>query len=109
MSEIEIIAKRVVAFDAKAKVGGGYKLKHEPCSYALIVKYLLDRKDMTYKHLGVRLGNITAQAVNHMLNRVPKSAYSENDLDKLCEIFKLEREFFDELDKRVEELLMEKR
>lgn len=109
MENIDIIAKRVVAFDAKAKVGGGYKLKHEPCSYAFIVKYLLDRKDMTYKQLGEKLGNITAQAVNHTLNRIPKSAYSDNDLDKLCEIFKLEREFFDELDKKVEELLLEKR
>ena len=109
MDKTDIIAKKIVSFDAKAKVGGGYKLKHEPCSYALIVKYLLDRKDMTYKHLGDKLGGVTAQAVNHMLNRIPKSAYSENDLDKLCEIFKIEREFLDELDKKVEELLLEKK
>lgn len=105
---IDKYAERILRFDAKKINAGGYKLTHEPCSYALVIKYLMYTKDMTYKQLGAYFNNITAQGINHLLNRTPKDRYSEEDIDKYCNALKVKRSFFIELCDKVEELMEQK-
>ena len=35
---IDLYAQRIMNFDARLKVGGGNKLKHSPCAYAMAIK-----------------------------------------------------------------------
>lgn len=107
MDKIEIDARRVINYDAKKIVGGGYKRVHEPCSYARVIKYLLYKFRMTFKDFGSGLGNLTAQGVNHILNRVPKDRYTDEDIDRYCKVLKINRAYFIKLSDKVEELLQQ--
>lgn len=105
--KIKLDALRVVNFNGQLKSGGGYKLGHHPCSYGLIIKYVLFCKKISYNTAGRLFGGITAQGVNHLLNRVPKERWRTEDIENYCAVLSINNDYFWDLNKEVE-LLMDK-
>ena len=100
-------ANRVVSYDAKHKIGGGYELAHKPSSYGLVIKYLLYTKKLTYAKASKMLG-ITAQGLNHMINRTEDDRFDEDVIDRYCNAFKINKQFFKDVASKVREILENK-
>lgn len=105
---IDLYAQRIMNFDARLKVGGGNKLKHSPCAYAMAIKYFMQQKGITFKMLGEHFNGITPQAINHLLNRTAKEQWTEEDIDRYCAALKINRTFFVNICEKLETLLAEK-
>ena len=57
-------ALKAINYDAKFRLGGGYDLKHKPCSCGIVLKWLLGIKKITYSAFAKQLNNTTAQNLN---------------------------------------------
>ena len=69
------------------------------------MKWLLGIKKITYSAFAKQLNNTTAQNLNYLINRVDKSRYYDEDIDRMCKILKIKREYFDDVCVAVEELM----
>lgn len=106
--EIQQEAKKVAKFKAQARKCGGYRLARKCNCYGLTLKYLFAKNNLTYKKVGNLLG-ITAQGVNHLVNRT--SEYNLEDtqyLEDLCKTLSIDYEYFNELCKEVRKLINDK-
>ena len=98
-------ARRVVRYDAKARVGGGYRLGHRPSSYGLVLKWLIKQRGMTYAEFARRYNGTTAQNLNNLINRVDESRFFEEDVERMCKVLKVSEEFFVDLANKVRTLM----
>ena len=98
-------AIRAINYDAKFRLGGGYDLKHKPCSCGIVLKWLLGIKKITYSTFAKQLNNTTAQNLNYLINRVDKSRFYEEDIERMCKILKVKKEYFDGVCSAVEEIM----
>lgn len=100
-------AKRAISYDAKHRVAGGYGLKHKPSCYGIVLKYLLYTKNLTYVKASKILG-ITAQGLNHMINRTEDDRFDELVVEHYCNAFKIDEQFFIDVVNKVRELLSDR-
>ena len=100
-----IDATKAFNFDAKARVGGGNKLSHKPCSYGIALKWLVHAKGMTYFQFAQRYNGTTGQNINHLINRCAKERFFEEDIEKMCTVLGVKQSYFYELCQNIEEML----
>lgn len=104
---MEKTAKIILAYDAKARVGGGYKLEHKPSSYGLVLKWLIKQRKMTYADFAKAYNGTTGQNVNNIINRVDKDRFFEEDVKQMCKVLGVKVSYFTRLANEVEELMGE--
>lgn len=102
---MERTAKIIVAYDAKARVGGGYKLGHQPSSYGLVLKWLIKQRKMTYDDFAKAYNGTTGQNVNNIINRTDKTRFFEENVVKMCEVVGVTVEYFTRLAEEVEKIM----
>lgn len=108
--KVETDALRAIKFSTRSgKIGkvhcGGYEMVHKPSCYGVAIKWILYIKKISYESFAKRLGNTTAQSVNHTLNRVPKEKFIEEDLRNMCKILEIKFDYFDKLCQNIEILM----
>lgn len=97
-------ARKILAYDAKARVGGGYGLGHEPSSYGLVLKWLIKQRRMTYADFASKYNGTTAQNINNLINRVSKDRFFEENIEDMCKVLDVSKEYFTDLAEKVEKL-----
>ncbi len=98
-------ASKALSYDAKFRLGGGYDLKHSPSSCGIVLKWLLGIKKITYSSFAKQLNNTTAQNLNYLINRVDRTRFYEENIEKMCRLLKINKDYFDEVCDAVEELM----
>ena len=101
------IARRVVRYDAKERVGGGFKLGHRPSSYGLVLKWLIKQRGMTYAEFARKYNGTTAQNLNNLINRVDESRFFEEDIARMCKVLRVKEDYFVDLAGKVKTLMEE--
>lgn len=100
-------AIRAVNFNGKLKNTGGNLLKHKPCCYGVALKWLISLKKMTYEQFGKKYNGSTGQNINHIINRADKSRFFVEDIEQMCKVLRVKKEYFMELSMKIEELMEE--
>lgn len=100
-------ASKALKYDAKFRLGGGYDLKHKPSSCGIVLKWILGVRKITYSTFAKQLNNTTAQNLNYLINRVDRSRFYEENIERMCAILKIQKEYFDDVCDAVEELMGE--
>ena len=95
----------VLKYDAKQRYSG-YDLSNKPCAYGMVLKYYFKKRGWSYKLAGEYL-NISAQGINHIVNRMPKDRYFEEDIERYCNAFGINQTHFLHLSEEVERLMEE--
>lgn len=98
---------KAIRYNAKLRVGGGYELKHKPSSYGIALKWLLGMRKITYAEFAKRFNGSTAQNLNHYINRVSKERFFDNDIEQMCAILKVDKEYFCDLCNCIERKISE--
>lgn len=104
--KIEIDAKKAYNYDAKARIGGGYKLTHKPSSYGIAIKWLMKTRGMTYSEFAFRYNRTSAQNINHLINRLPKERFFEEYVEKVCKTLGTTVRYFTDLCEEIEKLMV---
>lgn len=110
MNEINYVqlndeAINILNFDAKARRGGGNKLKNAGNCFGLTLKYLFAMKGLSYRDVGARM-DVTAQTINHLVNRSPESSFNDIFyLKKLCSRTNIDYQYFMDLARTVKEMM----
>ena len=60
---------------------------------------------ITYAQFAKEFNNTTAQNLNNMINRVDKSRFFEEDIEKMCKILKIKPEYFTKLCDAIENIM----
>jgi plasmid maintenance system antidote protein VapI len=102
--KIRMDAKRIMAYDPRSKVGGGFELKHSPSSYGIILKYFFEFRGFTYRKVAELL-NTTAQNINDIVNRRTKDRISSIEIYKFCKLLKVNEEYFYKLSNEIDKVL----
>ena len=100
-------AIRAVNFNGKLKNAGGYMLKHKPSCYGVALKWLISLRKMTYEQFGKKYDGSTGQNINHIVNRAGKSRFFSENIEDMCKVLRVKKEYFLELSRRIEELMEE--
>lgn len=102
-------SKKAYAFNIKTLGGtkkvGGNKIKHKPSSYGMAIKWLIYIKKMTYKQFAYLYNGTTAQNANHLINRISKERFFEDDLEKMCEVLGVSYSYLCELANGIDKLM----
>lgn len=97
-------ALKAIRYDAKIKVGGN-KLSNKPSSYGLALKWLIHTRGLTYKEFAKRYNNTTAQNLNHLINRVDKTHFFDENVEDMCRVLNVRVEYFKNLCEDIDKLL----
>ena len=100
-------ATRAYMFTMKSKNGmkprsGGYQLTHNPSPYGVAIKWLLYIKGITYAQFAQRYNGTTPQNINHLINRLDKDRFFEENIDKICEVLTVDFDYFKALCEMIE-------
>lgn len=98
-------ANRAIKYDAKARLSGGYELKHKPSCYGVGLKWLIGIKGLTYSQFGARWNGTSGQNINHFINRVSKERFFEENVERMCEVLNVSFEYFIKLCENIEKLM----
>lgn len=98
-------AGKAVRYDAKLRQAGGFALKHRPSCCGVALKWLIGVRKITYAQFAKEFNNTTAQNLNNMINRVDKSRFFEEDIEKMCKILKIKPEYFTKLCDAIENIM----
>ena len=104
---IELDARKAISFDSKLKNTGGYALKHKPCCFGVALKWLINIRKMTYKQFGEKYDGSTGQNINHLINRTDKSRFFEEDVEQMCKVLKVKKDYFLELSRKIDDFMGE--
>lgn len=103
--QIEEEAKKAISLDPKNRKCGGYALKHKCNCYGLTFKYIFHIKNLTFVDVGNLIG-LTPQAINHIVNRMPKKSFMDEDfVERICKKLRIDTEYFYELSEKVNEIM----
>lgn len=100
---------RAIKFADKAKNGiktvGGNKLAHNTCSYGVVLKWLIYTRKLTYDQFGKMYNGTTGQNINHLINRCGKERFYDENLEKMCNVLKVDIKYFNDLCQYVEKYM----
>lgn len=107
---IKTDSSRAYAFNIKSINGekkkiGGNQIKHKPSSYGMAIKWLIYIKRMTYKEFAFAYNGTTAQNANHLINRIRKDRFFEDDLNKMCEVLNVSFDYLCKLADGIDKLM----
>lgn len=88
-----------------AKATGGNKLLHKPSCYGIAIKWLIYIRGMTYASFAKQYNGTTAQNMNHIINRVKTEKFCTDDLERMCEILKVDYDYLIELCEEIQKKL----
>lgn len=105
---IDADATRAYMFSVKGMNGikprsGGNQLKHKPSCYGIAIKWLIYIKGLTYAKFAKAYNGTTAQNINHLINRISKDRYFDDNIEKMCDVLNIEYDYFISLCEKIEE------
>ena len=103
--QLEQEAKKVISLNPKIRKCGGYELTHKCNCFGMTLKYIFHIKGMTFVEVGKLIG-LTPQAINHIVNRMPKkSFYDEDFVERICRRLRVDTDYFYDLSDKVDEIM----
>lgn len=99
---VSVTARKIIRFNEKS-VNNVNPLVHKPSVYGMVLKYFLYLRKIPFSRFGKALG-ITAQGVNHLLNRSSRVNFYDDDLENYCRLIGVDYGYFCELVDEVDKL-----